>query len=59
MVFDGRKLKVRCTERNRDGHQCGNLIWSSQVACSVHRQAPIAGTRLSPDRGISVEQETI
>lgn len=57
MVFDGKMLKVRCTHKNRDGNQCGNLIALGQVACYLHRQLPGVGVRHSPDQGISPEQE--
>jgi hypothetical protein len=38
MVVDGKMPRVRCTWRNRDGHQCGNLIAPGQVVCHVHRK---------------------
>ncbi len=50
--------KVRCTWRNRDGHQCGNLIAPGQVACYIHRQRPGVSTSHSPGQGIGHEQET-
>ena len=59
MIVNGNILKVRCTKRNRDGHQCGNLMWTDEAVCYIHRQAPLVGTRLSPDQGSSIEQEIV
>jgi hypothetical protein len=58
MVVDGKMPRVRCTWRNRDGHQCGNLIWLGQVVCHVHRKVSGVVARHSPDQGIGHEQET-
>jgi hypothetical protein len=58
MVVDGKMPRVRCTQRNRNGHQCGNLIWLGQVACYVHRQKLGVSDHDSPIQEISQDEET-
>jgi hypothetical protein len=58
MVVDGKMPRVRCTWRNLNGHQCGNLIAPGQVVCHVHRKVSGVSVGHSSVQGISHEEET-